>query len=152
MVSQTVEYALRAMSHVAVLNGLPATCESIARTTRVPRSYLAKIMRGLVNAQLVQSFRGPKGGFVLARAPHEISLLDIVNAVDPIRRIIHCPLDNPRHLSLCPLHQCLDDALAHIEQRFDAATLAGVLENSGHMGCCRTLFQLPTSGEFKENP
>lgn len=141
MISQTVEYAMRAMSFLASLDGQAANCESIARGTRVPQGYLSKVMRDLVCADLVKSYRGPNGGFMLARPPSEITLLDIVNAVDPIRRIDRCPIDNPDHGDLCALHRCLDDALAHMERTFRQTTLGGVLsqDRCSDSGC-RTLF------------
>lgn len=140
MISQTVEYALRAMSHLASLGGAAASSGAIARATRVPRQYLSKVMRDLVCADLVRSFRGPHGGFLLARDPCDITVLDIVNAVDPLRRILTCPLGNPLHTNLCPLHRCLDDAMAHMEQRFRGTTLGTVLDESGEIGACRSLF------------
>lgn len=139
MISQTIEYALRAMSNLASLGGASATCGQIARATRVPRGYLSKIMSDLVRADLVRSFRGPHGGFVLARDAHTITLLDIVNAVDPIRRIAGCPLEDPPHAALCPLHRCLDDAFASMEQRFRTTTLASVLTTIRQANGCRTL-------------
>ncbi|MFO0787090.1 MAG: Rrf2 family transcriptional regulator [Phycisphaerales bacterium] len=139
MVSQTVEYALRAMSHLASLHQAVTSVE-IARATKVPHGYLSKVMRDLVCADLVRSFRGRRGGFILAREPAAISVLDIVNAVDPIHRIDHCPLENPLHATLCPLHRCLDDAMAHIEKVFARATLDGVVQAAAQDGCCRSLF------------
>lgn len=129
MLSQTVEYALRAMSHLATLSGRPASCEVVARATHVPRSYLSKIMRDLVNAGLLRSARGPRGGFALARDARMISVLEIVNAVDPIRRIERCPLEDPQHAVLCPLHQCLDDAIVQFERAFERATLADITDH-----------------------
>lgn len=143
MVSQTVEYALRAMSHLASLRGVAATCQTISAATRVPQGYLSKIMRDLVCADLVRSFRGPRGGFMLAREPARITILDIVNAVDPIRRIESCPIENPLHVHLCPLHKCLDDVLAHMQQTFRMATLGSVLDSAGQHGDCRSLFVGP---------
>lgn len=125
MISQTVEYALRAMSHLASVHHA-ATSVEIAGATKVPHGYLSKIMRDLVCAELVRSFRGRRGGFILARDPGAISVLDIVKAVDPIHRIERCPLDEPLQTTVCPLHRCLDDAVAHIEQSFARATLVGV--------------------------
>lgn len=144
MLSQTVEYALRAMSRLAAPHGAPATCRMIARAMSVPQSYLSKIMRDLVQANLVKSFRGPHGGFSLARDADQITVLEIVNAVDPIRRTTTCPLNDPEHVSLCPLHQCLDDALADVERAFARATLADIADNpriqqpqAGSAGCPR---------------
>lgn len=136
MLSQTVEYALRAMMHLARLDGAPVNCQTIAAETRVPQGYLSKVMRDLVVAGLVASFRGPNGGFILAKPPEGITILDVVNAVDPIMRIHKCPMGNPQHTSLCSLHQRLDDALAKIERTFRDATLAEMLADDGTEGRC----------------
>lgn len=141
MLSQTIEYALRAMTHLASLP--PETSinsETIAEKTRVPRNYLSKVMRDLVLAELVTSQRGPNGGFALSRAPEKITILDVVNAVDPITRITKCPLGNPAHLRLCPLHRRLDDALAMVEKEFARTTLSELLETKAHVsGTCRQM-------------
>lgn len=130
MISQTIEYALRAMTMLAAAPvGTSETSESIATRTKVPQGYLSKVLRDLVVAGLISSQRGPNGGFTLARLASQVSLLDIVEAVDPLQRIRHCPLGNPDHLSLCPLHQRLDDALLLIEQQFKRTSLAEVIES-----------------------
>lgn len=145
MLSQTIEYALRAMTHLASLeHGATANSETIAQRTKVPRGYLSKILRDLVVAELILSQRGPNGGFSLARAADKISMLDVVDAVDPIPRVKKCPLGNPGHLQLCPLHRRLDDAIGMIEQEFRRTSLAEVLETNARPGeQCRTLI-LPT--------
>lgn len=127
MFSQTVEYALRAMMYLAGLDGEPVTSERIAGSTRVPPRYLSKVMRDLVRGGLVDSYRGRGGGFVLAAPPAEITILDVVSSVEPIQRIHKCPLDNPDHSQLCPLHRRLDDALGQIECSLRQTTLAQML-------------------------
>ncbi len=140
MLSQTVEYALRAMIHLASLPpDSSVNSEAIATHTRVPKGYLSKILRDLVVAEVITSQRGPNGGFVLARTPAQISMLDVVNAVDPIDRITKCPLGNPEHVNLCPLHRRLDDALAMIEQEFGRTTLAEILATNTSNPTCRSL-------------
>ncbi|MCC6284622.1 MAG: Rrf2 family transcriptional regulator [Phycisphaerales bacterium] len=132
MISLTIEYALRALAHLASLPpDAGMNSESIARVTGVPKGYLSKIMRDLVLARLVNSQRGPNGGFTISRAPGEISVLEVVNAVDPIKRITKCPLDRPDHANLCPLHRRLDDAIALIEARFAETTVAELLDAPG---------------------
>jgi len=138
MLSQTIEYALRAMIHLASQGSAALSAERIAASTHVPAGYLSKVMRDLVVANLVSSQRGPRGGFLLAREPALITLLDIVNAVDPITRIHKCPAGNPAHVRLCALHERMDKALAHVEREFREATLADMLENA-HPGCCRQI-------------
>lgn len=149
MLSNTVEYALRAMMHLAALGeGGAATCESIAAATQVPQGYLSKVLRDLVVASLVLSQRGPNGGFSLARAPGSITMLDVVNAVDPITRIRRCPIGNPAHMNLCPLHRRIDNALALIERQFNETTLAEILETKDTTGSqCRALVTPARNGK-----
>ncbi len=144
MFSQTVEYALRAMMHLASTGGAAETGDKIASATRVPPGYLSKVMRDLVLAGLVRSFRGPNGGFTLAKPVADISILDVVSAVDPIRRIDRCPIGDPRHTDLCALHRRLDDALAIVEQTFRSTSLADVLHGNGRPGGCHALTPPPS--------
>ena len=65
---------------------------------------------------------------LLARPATELTILEVVNAVEPIRRITTCPLGIASHgVNLCPLHKRMDDALAMVEKAFRESTLAEVL-------------------------
>ncbi|MEJ5169645.1 MAG: Rrf2 family transcriptional regulator [Fimbriimonadales bacterium] len=129
VISQTAEYALRAMAHLARGGDRPWTNQEIAEATQVPPGYLAKVMQGLARAGLIASRRGIRGGFVLSRDPSEITLYEVLQAVDPIRRITACPLGLDEHSEeLCPLHQRLDEAYAFVEKTFRETTLADVAE------------------------
>lgn len=139
MFSQTVEYAFRAMVALASGDGTPMTTKRIAEVMRVPPSYLSKVLQALVKSGLVFSTRGLKGGFILARKPEEISLLEIQNSVNPIQRIRTCPLDLSGHKSeLCPLHKRLDRAMGMVESAFSTTTLAEILSEDNP---CPTLQQ-----------
>ena len=81
MFSLTIEYAMRAMVALAAGDGNPMTTKQIASTMKVPQSYLSKVLQSLVRAGLVNSTRGLKGGFVLARKPGEVNMMEILNAV-----------------------------------------------------------------------
>lgn len=130
--SQTTEYALRAMVFLADDGQEPQVTSRIAEKTRVPAGYLSKVLQSLRRAALVHAQRGLGGGWMLARAPAAISILDIVNAVDPIRRITTCPLGLGAHgKNLCALHRKLDDAMAHVENVFRTATLDDILQTPG---------------------
>jgi Rrf2 family protein len=127
MISQTVEYALRAVVFLAD-QGEPRTTQQIADVTKVPAAYLAKVMQSLSRARLVHSQRGLHGGFTLARTPDDLTIWDVVQAVEPFQRIRSCPLGLEAHrVRLCPLHKRLDDALAMIERAFQETTVAEVL-------------------------
>jgi len=128
MLSQTSEYALRAAACLAREAGTPRTAQDLAAATRVPPGYLAKVLQQLGRADIVRSRRGIGGGFELTRAPERISVLDVLDAVDPIRRIERCPLALPEHAgALCALHRKLDDAYALVEETFRATALADLL-------------------------
>jgi Rrf2 family protein len=129
VISQTAEYALRAVVFLAT-GQKPQTTHEIARTTRVPVGYLAKVMQSLARAGLVHSQRGPHGGFTLARAPKQLTVWEVIEAVDPIRRIRSCPLGLKSHgVNLCPMHRRLDDALAGVEKAFRKSTVAELLDD-----------------------
>jgi Rrf2 family protein len=127
MFSQTVEYALRAMVYLAD-QGEARTTPQIATATKVPAPYLAKVLQQLHRAGLVRSQRGLHGGFALARRADELTIWDVVQGVEPIKRIRSCPLELESHRRrLCPLHKRLDDALAAVEAALRASTLAELL-------------------------
>ena len=130
MLSQTTEYALRAAVFLAAHRPDPQTNVEIARHTRMPPAYLAKVLHGLARAGVVTSQRGVNGGFVLAKPNDELTLLEIVTAVEPIERIGTSPLGIAAHgANLCPLHSKLDRALALVEEAFRDSTLAEILED-----------------------
>src|SRR6478672_321651 len=138
MFSQTVEYALRAVVHLADRAPSPQTTEQIARATLVPKPYLSKVLQGLHVARIVQLKRGIGGGVNLAKPANRMTILDVVNAVEPIRRIRECPLGLKAHgINLCPLHKRLDQALAIVEDAFRRTTLAELLNEptSSHPLC-----------------
>ena len=128
MFSQTAEYALRAVACLARRPGEPMTTRQIADASRVPAGYLAKILQALARAGVVTGQRGLNGGFLLARRPEDLTMLDVVRVADGSRRITACPLGVPGHApALCPLHQRLDDAVAQAEQTLGGVTIAQVL-------------------------
>lgn len=130
MISQTAEYALRAIVFLADQNGAPRTTAQIAKVTLVPAGYLAKVMQSLSRGGVVKSQRGLNGGFTLTSDPAQLSILTIVNAVDPIRRFPECPLGIKSHgRRLCPLHYRLDQAAAVVEQTFGETMVAELLSS-----------------------
>ncbi len=139
VISQTAEYALRAMVHLVSLQRdqgsdepVPQTVQQIADGTRVPMNYLSKVLQQLARAGLIQSQRGLGGGFRLVPPPNVTTVYDVVNAVDPVQRITGCPLHLVDHRDhLCPMHQRLDDAMALVEAQFRATTIEELLDQPG---------------------
>ena len=128
MFSQTVEYALRAVVYLAGEAPAARTTDQIAAVTKVPKAYLSKVLQGLVRGGVVHSQRGIGGGMTLVKSPDELTILEVVDAVEPIGRIRECPLGLAAHgVRLCPLHRRLDNALATVEAAFRDTTLAEIL-------------------------
>lgn len=128
MFSQTVEYALRTVVYLASESPKSAATDDIARATKVPPAYLSKVIQALVKEGVLTSRRGIGGGVSLLKKPDELTILEVVNAVDPIKRIKTCPLDLVSHgVHLCPLHKRVDAALESVETAFRNTTLAEVL-------------------------
>lgn len=128
MLSQTVEYALRAVAYLGAQESAASTTAQIAKVTRVPKPYLSKVLQNLARAGIVRSQRGIGGGVKLAKPAAQLTILEVVNAVEPIGRIKKCPLGLAAHgIRLCPLHKRLDSALAMVEDAFRNSTLAEVL-------------------------
>lgn len=138
MFTQTVEYALRAMVCLANADESPLTRSQLVAQTQVPSAYLAKVMRELNRAGLVRAQRGVNGGFTLAMSAEEISLLEVVSAVDPLPRISTCPLNLKSHgTRLCGLHRYLDDSMAALEDSLAKKSLAAlVAEKTGSIPLC----------------
>ena len=147
MFSQTVEYALRAVCFLAGQAPQARTTDQIAAATHVPKAYLSKVLQGLSRGGIVHSQRGLGGGITLVKTPDQLTVLEVVNAVDPICRIQECPLGLASHgVRLCPLHKRMDNALAQVEASFRESTLAEILaEPSESVPLCD--FPLPPSAE-----
>jgi Rrf2 family protein len=82
--SSTNTYALHATLLLARSQpGIPIPCKQLARQGKMPERFLLQILRQLVKAEILRSTCGVAGGYVLARAPQQITLDDIVAASDP---------------------------------------------------------------------
>jgi Rrf2 family transcriptional regulator, nitric oxide-sensitive transcriptional repressor len=128
MFSETTEYALRAVVYLASQGGEARTIQQIADATRVKSpDYLSKVMQGLRRACLVDSQRGIHGGFTLSVLPERLTVYDVVQAVDPIKRIRGCPLGIKDHINLCPLHRRMDGAMDLVEKALKESTIAELL-------------------------
>ena len=112
--NQTTDYAFRVILHLAcTAEGEIASGVTIAEKQSIPPGFLQKVMRLLTKAGIVQSYRGAGGGFTLARKAADISLLDVVVAMEGPLGIHRCLLERSacnRHCtSDCPVHEALDE-------------------------------------------
>ncbi len=130
MFSQTSEYALRAVVWLAEhRNEGPVGNKRIASDTQVPASYLSKILHDLASAGFLTSRRGVGGGFQLIAHPRELTMLDVVNAVDPLKRITFCAhLKDGAEGQMCPMHRRLNQAIASVERTLANSTIEDVMQ------------------------
>lgn len=129
MFSKTTEYALRAAVYLSEQIGTKQTSMQVAEATQTPPRYASRVLQHLVDAGLATSQRGPTGGFELQGSPDEISLLDVVQAVEPIERIRACPLGLIEHsCELCPLHKTMDRVAEAAESILAETSLAASMQ------------------------
>ena len=127
MLSQTAEYALRAVVHLARQPGDdPVRVDDVAEALSVPRNYLSKILHVLARDGVLTSTRGPKGGFRLATPATGLRLIDVVEEFDCLDEKGACLLgrevcgdDNP-----CTAHTHWKDVSATISTFFEHTTVA----------------------------
>lgn len=130
MFSQTTEYALRAMSCLALAPNQLVPTNTLAAMTKVPNNYLAKVLQLLAAANLITGRRGVGGGYKLARPATEIRLVEVINTVGSLKRIETCPLGLPNHgPNLCPLHRTMDKAAAALIDLLDNVTLQNLVDD-----------------------
>jgi len=130
MLSKTAEYALRAVTCMGSQVDRPVSANLLAEQTKVPRRYLTRVLQDLCAAGMVQSRPGPGGGYELTHAISKLTILDVINTVEPIARIKKCPLGLKGHTNLCPLHTELDKAYEATEKAFASVTIQDLLEST----------------------
>jgi len=97
--TREAEYGLMAMAYIATRpEGELAYRKEIAKHHNIPREFLAKVLQKLSKQGLIRSYRGIRGGYLLARVPAEISLAEVVSAVDGPLALVECS----RHEGCCP--------------------------------------------------
>ena len=128
MLSQTVEYALRATLYIARDPGRAVRVQEVADAVEAPRNYLAKILGLLAKSGILESTRGPSGGFRLAKDPADVSLADVVaefELVDQRRCLLGHGVcgQNPS----CTAHQRWAPIAQSMDRFFDHTTLEDLL-------------------------
>lgn len=126
---QTTEYALRAAAHLATLpDGETVRSEALADATNVPLAYLSKVLRRLVDAEVLAVRKGPGGGYALARAPEAIRFSEILAAIDGPPETDMCAFGFGRcdRQAPCALHGAWSELKDSIHQWAEHTTLAEV--------------------------
>lgn len=88
--SKLADYAVVLVSHMATDPSARFSATDLAKLTHIPPPTVSKILGALARGGLLQSHRGLNGGFSLARAPQDVSVADVVNAVEGPIAVTHC--------------------------------------------------------------
>ena len=132
-ITRQADYALRAMLYLAKLEkDVRAATSQIADEQQIPPSFLAKIISQLSIAGLILTSRGARGGVTLARQPEEITLLDVVEAIDgPISLNVcshsagACPFGDE-----CPIQPIWSDAQHELVEKLRSTNFGQLIKNS----------------------
>ncbi len=127
MFSRACEYGLRAVLYLAMLNHNGyISIREIGEQLQISVPFLTKIFQKLTQAGLLQSLRGPTGGVTFARPPEEITLFDVIVAIDGPALFSECVLGLPGcgEATPCPLHERWKDVRNPIRNLFATTTLA----------------------------
>ncbi|MDT8900476.1 RrF2 family transcriptional regulator [Anaeroselena agilis] len=130
--NQATDYAFRAMLHLAARPpGSIVSIQQLAASEAIPPRFLQKITRPLGKAGLIRSHRGVEGGFALARPAEEISLLDIITAVEGKLVVHRCLAEreacNKHCTEECPVHATLARLQAQLVAGLRQANLAALV-------------------------
>ena len=125
-------YAVMAMADLAKNHvDTPTSLTEISLRQGISISFLEQLFLKLRRNNLVQSIRGPSGGYVLSKPPEEIKLLSIINAVDEKITTLKCRKESKRgcnHKSIkCITHNLWDDLEIYINKFFENNTLNDIL-------------------------
>ncbi|MBN1941743.1 MAG: Rrf2 family transcriptional regulator [Phycisphaerae bacterium] len=104
----------------------PTTLADVCELRDLSREYLAKVFGLLARADLVTPIRGKNGGYVLARDPKEINLLQIIEAVEGPQYLNFCQYDPPKcdQVDTCKVHHIWTELQEIFENRLRSASLA----------------------------
>ena len=129
LLSKSAEYGIRATLYLVSLeqDGY-VSISPISQELDISFHFLTKIFQKLTQAGLLQSFRGPRGGVALARPAAQITLMDLVTAIDGPALFTECILGLPGcgERKPCPLHEAWGPERERLRTLFESTSLAAL--------------------------
>jgi Rrf2 family protein len=127
--SRSAEYAIRAFVYLAqVPEGKYAMVKNIAEESEIPTHFLAKILQQLARKGFLRSSKGPTGGFALRKSPDDITLLEIVDAIDGLADYERCPsgITECNDEAPCGMHESWKELRSRIIGYLEGTTISDV--------------------------
>jgi Rrf2 family protein len=124
--TKRADYGLMAIHYIAIHDDLGAvSAKRIAEEFSIPQELMAKILQQLARQRLIVSQNGPKGGYVLSRRPAEISVGEVIRALEGPISIVSCLEDDDcPQMERCSLRRPVKKIQAAITQMLDTMSLA----------------------------
>jgi Rrf2 family protein len=132
-ITRQADYAVRAVLYLARLGSTErAATSTVAEEQRIPPSFLAKIISQLSIAGLLHTSRGARGGVTLAREPRDITLLEVIEAIDGPIQLNECVGEDAEcsFEGECPLRSVWCDAQEMLVKRLKGTNFHQLLERS----------------------
>jgi Rrf2 family protein len=128
-ITRQADYAVRAVLHLARGGDQRTATSAIAEEQRIPPSFLAKIVSQLSIAGLLHTSRGARGGVTLARNPKDITLLEVIEAIDGPIQLNECVGDDGKCSfdDECPLRPVWCEAQEDLVARLQGANFADMV-------------------------
>ena len=133
--TRQADYAVSAVLHLAqIKNGDRTSTSAVAKRQHIPPSFLAKIVSQLSITGLLHTSRGARGGVSLAREPKDITLLEVVEAIDGPIQLNECVGDNGlcKFDNDCPIKSVWCEAQAELVARLRKTDFAQLLATSNN--------------------
>lgn len=131
--SKKSEYALMAAKYMALNNhGSYVTAKEISESYKISFELVAKVLQSLVKSDLAVSFQGAKGGYTLKKNPIEISLIDLIKAVEPNYYITDClkigaTKKDCSRINCCEIRDPLIEVQKKIDKVFEETKLSQII-------------------------
>ena len=128
--SRTVAYAVQATIHLAESDfSRPVPCSRLAKEGNMPERFLLQILRSLVTHGILKSTRGVDGGYTLTRPPREISLLDVIEAIEgPFSSGVAEVGQQPAPTAQQKLSEALQEVATSARQQLEAIKFSQLIE------------------------
>ena len=131
--SKKTEYAFMAARHLAMNNsGRYSTAKEIAENYQIPYQLVAKVLQNFAKNKIATSYQGAKGGYKLKRSPDNISLIEIIKAVESNYQLTECMQEDSSksdcsHLDCCKIRDPLIEIQRKIDNVFVQTSLKQIL-------------------------
>jgi Rrf2 family protein len=131
LLSDACEYGLRAVTWLALRPPQPHTVRDIAAGIHVSPGYLLKVMQELARSEILVAQRGSRGGFMMRSDPAHLTVLDVINAIEPSdhRSRTSALSDETGASATTAVQRCVDEAMALTENKLATMTIRDVVDD-----------------------